>query len=77
MSVETKIRQIITDNADGINGDEIPLDAKLLETGLDSLDIATILLEVQEEFGVTIPEDEEENLATLSAIVAFVEQAKS
>ena len=77
MSTEAKIRQIITDNADGINGDEIPLDAKLIETGLDSLDIATILLEVQEEFGVTIPENEEENLATLSAIVAFVEQAKS
>ena len=77
MSTEAKIRQIITDNADGINGEEIPLDAKLIETGLDSLDIATILLEVQEEFGVTIPEDEEENLATLSAIVAFVEQGQS
>lgn len=77
MSVETKIRQIITANANGVNGDEIPLDAKLIDTGMDSLDIATVLLEVQEEFGVTIPEDEESEFETLGQVVKFVEQAQS
>lgn len=77
MSVETKIRQIITENANDINGDEIPRDAKLLETGLDSLDIATVLLEVQEEFGVTIPDDQENDFETLDEIIKFVEQAQS
>ncbi|WP_375286536.1 acyl carrier protein [Sphingomonas sp.] len=77
MSVEAKIRQIITDNANDIDGNQIPLDAKLMETGLDSLDVATILLEVQEEFGVTIPEDQEDDFDTLGEIVKFVEQAQS
>lgn len=77
MSVEAKIRQIITDNANDIDGNQIPLDAKLLDTGLDSLDIATILLEVQEEFGVTIPEDQEDDFDSLGEIVKFVEQAQS
>lgn len=77
MSVEAKIRQIITDNANDIDGTQIPIDAKLMETGLDSLDMATILLEVQEEFGVTIPEDQEDDFATLGEIVKFVEQAQS
>jgi acyl carrier protein len=77
MSVEAKIRQIITDNANEIDGNQIPLDAKLMDTGLDSLDIATILLEVQESFGVTIPEDQEDDFDTLGEIVKFVEQAQS
>jgi acyl carrier protein len=77
MSVEAKIRQIITDNANDIDGNQIPLGSKLLDTGLDSLDIATILLEVQEEFGVTIPEDQEDDFDTLGEIVKFVEQAQS
>lgn len=77
MSVEAKIRQIITDNANDIDGNQIPLDAKLMDTGLDSLDIATILLEVQEEFGVTIPDDQEDDFDTLGEIVKFVEQAQS
>lgn len=76
MSVESQIRQIITDNAN-LSGDEIPVDAELLQTGLDSLDIATILLEVQEAFGVTIPDDQEETLTSIAQIVAFVEQAQS
>lgn len=77
MSVEAKIRQIITDNANEIDGNEIARDAKLLDTGLDSLDLATILLEVQEAFGVTIPEDQEDDFQTLGEIVDFVEQAQS
>lgn len=77
MSVESQIRQIITDNASNVDGGQIPLDAKLMDTGLDSLDVATVLLEVQEVFGVTIPDDQEDDFQTLSEIVQFVEQAKS
>lgn len=77
MSTEATIRRIITDNTDGMDGDQIPLDAKLLDTGLDSLDIATVLLEVQESFGITIPEGEEDQLTTIGEIARFVEQAQS
>lgn len=76
MSVEARIRQIITDNASDIDGNEIPVDGPLIETGLDSLDIATILLEVQESFGITIADDDEAKLETLGDIVRFVEQAQ-
>ena len=77
MSVEARIRQIITDNADNIDGNLIPIDSKLMDTGLDSLDVATVLLEVQEEFGVTIPDDQENDFETLGEIVKFVEKAQS
>lgn len=77
MSIEAKIRQIITDNTNDIDGTLIPADAKLLDAGLDSLDIATVLLEVQEEFEVTIPEEQEEGLGTIGEIAAYVEQVRS
>jgi acyl carrier protein len=44
----------------------------LLDLGLDSLDHATILLQVEEQFGVKIPDDAAASLDTVTAIADFV-----
>jgi acyl carrier protein len=44
----------------------------LLDLGLDSLDHATILLQVEEKFGVKIPDDAAASLVTVTAIAEFV-----
>jgi acyl carrier protein len=44
----------------------------LKDLGVDSLDMANALLEVQERFGVVIPDEEMGRLQTISAITAYV-----
>ncbi len=42
----------------------------------DSMDIATLLLEVEENYGIEIDEDELENLKTVGDIVKYIEAKK-
>lgn len=42
----------------------------------DSMDIATLLLEVEENHGIEIAEDELENLKTVGDIVTYIEANK-
>ncbi len=43
----------------------------------DSMDIATLLLEVEENHGIEIEEDEMENLKTVGDIVKYIEAKKN
>lgn len=76
MSVETEIRAILSRVVAGMDGNQVLLDSELMETGVDSLDFATLLLEVQEAFDVTLPPGEEDGFDTLGKLIAFVESAK-
>jgi acyl carrier protein len=51
------------------NGDEA---RALNDLGVDSLDMANALLEVQERFGVVIPDEELPRLQTIAAITSYV-----
>ncbi len=43
----------------------------------DSMDIATLLLEVEENYGIEIDEDEMEGLKTVGDIVKYIESKKN
>jgi acyl carrier protein len=44
----------------------------LFKLGIDSLDHASILLAVEEKFGIKIPDEAAKNLITIEAIADFV-----
>ena len=46
----------------------------LVGPDLDSLDFASLLMAVEDEFGITIDEDSVEQVGTLDKLVAFVER---
>lgn len=73
MSTEARIRGIISENVEGFDGAQLKATAAFFDSGLDSLDLATVLLEVQEEFGVEIPEGDEDKFDTLQKLVDFVD----
>lgn len=77
MSVETEIRAILSRVVTGLDGDLVLKDAKLLDSGVDSLDFATLLLEVQETFDVALPVDEEDSFDTLGKLIEFVETSRA
>jgi len=45
---------------------------ELFDLGLDSLDHASVLLQIEETFGIKIPDEDSERLITVDAIVRFI-----
>lgn len=68
-----KVKEILADKL-GMSADEITADSKFSELGLDSLDIAEMLMNIEEEFGVAVEPDP--NLQTVAALVEKIEAGK-
>lgn len=60
-----------------ISKDKVQLNAKLIEDlGADSLDMVEMLMLVEEEFGLSIPDEDAMNLKTVGDIVNYIEANK-
>ena len=50
-------------------------DAKIVDDlGADSLDVVELLSQLEDEYGITIPDEEVENLVTVADVAAEVEK---
>lgn len=57
-----------------ISKDKVQLNAKLIEDlGADSLDMVEMLMLVEEEFGLSIPDEDAINLKTVGDIINYIE----
>ena len=54
---------------DRINIDSIKYEDKLDELGLDSLDLVELIMALEEEFDIEIPDADEEKVATVNDVV--------
>jgi len=58
----------------GVDEDQVTLDANVMDDlGADSLDVVTLLMAFEEEFGLSIDDGEAENFKTVGDIVSFIE----
>jgi acyl carrier protein len=46
----------------------------LLDSGLDSLDYASVLMDIEDHFKISVSDDDLEQLGSIDAIVTYVEQ---
>ena len=67
-----KIRAIICD-AYNIDEEEIALDTKLADLNFDSLDMIEIVMDLEDVFGVEVPDEALEKFVTIGDIVSFIE----
>ncbi|MEA5002924.1 MAG: acyl carrier protein [Christensenella sp.] len=68
-----KIAGIISDKMD-IDVEEIKMDSSFESLKIDSLDMVEIVMDIEEEFDVSI--EEAENLKSVSDLVKFIEENK-
>lgn len=72
-AVSSRIRSIISEQL-GISEDEITPDSSFMEDlGADSLDIVEVIMAIEEEYGMEIPDAEVEGMDTVKALVEYVE----
>lgn len=69
-----KVKEILVEQLD-INGDEITMDSLLVDDlGADSLDAIDIVMSVEDEFKIEVPDEIIEEIATVGDIVNFIEE---
>jgi acyl carrier protein len=71
-NIEQKVKAIIAENL-GVNIDEIKATSSFIDDlGADSLDIVELVMQMEEEFEVEIPDEEAENIKTVQDAVTFI-----
>lgn len=57
----------------GIDADEVTMESSFIEDlGADSLDIVELLMALEEEFDIEIPDEEAEKLVTVNDVVDYI-----
>jgi acyl carrier protein len=75
-SIEERVKEIIVDQL-GVSADSVTLEAKFVEDlGADSLDTVELVMALEEEFDVEVPDDEAEKLQAVKDVVTFITSKK-
>ena len=71
-TIEQKVKNIIADQL-GVGEEEIkPTSSFIEDLGADSLDIVELVMAMEEEFEVEIPDEEAENIKTVQDAINYV-----
>jgi len=71
--IAEKVKKIIIEKL-GVEESEVTNDASFTnDLGADSLDTVELIMEFEKEFGISIPDDQAENIATVGQAVAYLE----
>jgi len=71
MSFE-RVRDIIVEQL-GVDADEVTLESSFIDDlGADSLDIVELIMALEEEFDMEIPDEEAEKVTTVGDVVNYI-----
>jgi acyl carrier protein len=74
MAVEDKIREIIVEQL-GVSAEEVVPEASFIDDlGADSLDIVELVMAIEEEFGLEIPDEDAERMQNISDAISYAEE---
>jgi len=72
MSVEEKVKEIIIDQL-GVDDKQVTATASFIDDlGADSLDTVELVMALEEEFDVEIPDDEAEKIAKVQDAIDYI-----
>ncbi|RLZ07973.1 acyl carrier protein [Acinetobacter sp. 2JN-4] len=71
-SIEERVKKIIIDQL-GVDEDEVVPRASFMDDlGADSLDVVELVMAIEEEFDVEIPDEEAEKFTTVQSVIDFL-----
>lgn len=74
-TIEEKVKAIIVEQL-GVNADQVIQDAKFIEDlGADSLDTVELIMALEEEFGIEVPDEEAEKLVSVGDVTRYIEES--
>jgi len=74
MSIEEKIKKIICEQLEVSEEDVVPGASFVDDLGADSLDQVELIMAMEEEFGISISDEEAEKIVTVKDAIDYIEQ---
>ena len=76
-NIEQAVKKIIAEQL-GVNEGEIKNESSFVDDlGADSLDTVELVMELEEEFDINIPDDAAEKIQTVGQAIKFIEEAQN
>jgi len=73
MGVDGKVKDIISEQL-GVKKEEIKPESSFIgDLGADSLDTVEVVMALEEEFGIEIPDEDAEKITTVGEAVTYIE----
>ncbi len=73
-SIFEKVRDIIVDQLDVDSAEVIPEASFIDDLGADSLDIVELIMALEEEFEIEIPDEDAEKITTVQDAIDYIKQ---
>jgi len=75
-TLDEKVKKIIVDQL-GVDEAEVTPEAKFIDDlGADSLDTVELVMALEEEFGIEIPDEDAEKISTVQDAIAYIREHK-
>ncbi len=72
--IANKVKEIIVDKLTVEPTEVTPEASFSTDLGADSLDTVELIMEFEKEFGLTIPDEDAEKIATVGDAIAYIEE---
>lgn len=76
-TIAEKVTQIIVDKLGCDEAQVLPAASFTADLGADSLDIVELVMEFENQFGLSIPDDKAEQIQTVGDAISFIEQSQA
>ncbi len=77
MSVESRVREIIVEQL-GVNPEQVTPEATFVDDlGADSLDTVELVMALEEEFGIEIPDEDAEKITAVKDAIDYIDSHTS
>jgi acyl carrier protein len=73
-SIEERVKQIIVEQLGVDEGEVTPTASFVDDLGADSLDIVELVMAFEEAFGIEIPDEDAEKIATVKDAIAYIDK---
>tara|TARA_Y100000758_G_scaffold205083_1_gene146692 strand:- start:1 stop:240 length:240 start_codon:yes stop_codon:yes gene_type:complete len=73
-SIEERVRDLVVEQL-GVSEDQVNTGSSFIDDlGADSLDTVELVMAFEEEFGLDIPDEDAEKMATVSDVIKYLEE---
>jgi acyl carrier protein len=74
--IDQRVKDIIVEQL-GVKPDQVTTEAKFIEDlGADSLDTVELVMALEEEFGIEVPDEQAEKLQSVGDVIKYIEEAQ-
>ncbi|MGA3172955.1 MAG: acyl carrier protein [Syntrophorhabdales bacterium] len=74
MTVAEKVKKMIVEQLE-VNESEVAPEAKFIDDlGADSLDIVELVMALEDEYGIEIPDEDAEKIETVGDAIRYIEE---